>query len=535
MSTTSTASNLPRADDHFPAWAETIRKRAASLFAAGRIFTTAVEGLFEIYLSALPEELRQAHNCHCCKAFLARYGGLAYIDKDGSHQPIFWGVASDAPREYQRAVLDLAGAISQAKVTGVFLSKEESWGIATTGEWQHFAVPALARYHSALKMPGQAMAEKLEEYGMLRRGLAEFPRELVAKACALLATDTLYRQEKVEGVAKWLLDLHERRDATKNTIIRDNLIWLAVATAPAGFCHVRSTMVGTLLEDLEKGLSADEAARRFKDKMHPLQYQRPTASPSEGNIAQAEKAIGALKSAGALERRFARLSEVKTLWTPRPPAEQKTGGGVFDHLRPGAKKAEPLDVNSAKVITWEKFAREILPGAEFIECYVPSGRAPFAALVTATNPEAPAILKWDFDGARNPVSWYLYMSGSAATTWNLKAGEFVEVKAFTLSPAKWNPDRPTPNEGNAALAILAGAKDLNSDNAGNALFPEILKSDYHGFRKTIEAYSRGAKIAGREEGDANGIMLQAATQPWNVTFRVLSKGVRALYRPDRWD
>ena len=86
-----------------------------------------------------------------------------------------------------------------------------------------------------------------------------------------------------ERVTRRLLALHEAR-ASKRGPAADNLTWLAVATAPAGFCHVRSSMIGTLLEDVAAGMPFDAIKQRFDAKMHPLQYQRPTAMPSVPSI-----------------------------------------------------------------------------------------------------------------------------------------------------------------------------------------------------------------------------------------------------------
>ncbi len=89
-------------------------------------------------------------------------------------------------------------------------------------------------------------------------------------------------------------------------------------------------MIGTLMEDIQAGLRFAEVKAKFDAKMDPLLYQRPQAAPSAGNIAQAEKVVQALASAGALQRRFARLKDIQALWTRRvsrcPPS-----GGVFAH------------------------------------------------------------------------------------------------------------------------------------------------------------------------------------------------------------
>ena len=115
-------------------------------------------------------------------------------------------------------------------------------------------------------------------------------RYSLAQALKLLKSEALYRSEKVLGQAQWLYDLHRALPSRRN---RDHVLWRAVAAAPAGFCHPRSSMIGTLLEDLAAGMPFDDVSRRFAEKMHPLLYQRPQAAPSAGNIAQAEKIVAA--------------------------------------------------------------------------------------------------------------------------------------------------------------------------------------------------------------------------------------------------
>jgi hypothetical protein len=193
--------------------------------------------------------------------------------------------------------------------------------------WTHFSVEVPHVHSHALLSAGQVQAERKEDWRMLARGLAEFPQALVERALALLTSGTLYRSEKCIGVATWLLELHRSLAAVKTPRQRDALVWRAAATAPAGFAHVRSSMIGTLLEDLAAGLDSAAIKRRFDEKMAPSQYMRAQVAPSAGNIAQAEKVIAGLKAAGALTRRYARLADLATSCgaraRPSPAARQR--------------------------------------------------------------------------------------------------------------------------------------------------------------------------------------------------------------------
>jgi hypothetical protein len=329
-----------------------------------------------------------------------------------------------------------------------------------------------------------------------------------------------------------LRDLHLLRDVATH---KANATWLAVALAPPGFCHPRSSMVGTLLEDLAAGMDFDAVAARFSAKMHPLQYQRPQAAPSAGAIAQAEKIVEQLGAAGSLRRRFARLEEVEALWKPQAPAAKPAPGaaGVFGHLIAKGAPEQRTDMAIPPVtMTWVKFRETVLPTAERIEFMARAKRDSFVALLTAVNPEAPPILQWDLPERRNPVSWYFWHGGSSPEQFGLHEGQAVPVSAICFQPSMWSDPEKFKHQGLGLVFLLDGARETRQ--SGGALFPETLKSEFHGVRSVIEAYSRSAEIEGIEAATACGLGLTKGSN-WNHVFRVMGAGRTVDYRLDRWD
>jgi len=525
------------ADAGYNAYLARVQARFISnVGAEAPLFTTDAEGMWLAYLDSFSADQRQFHNCHACRQFIERYGALVTINDNGMTASAVWN-EEDAPELYKPAVRAMERLARRGKITGVFLSAEQVWGNPVTGVWRHFAVtpPQTIIYnkHSVLTA-GQMMAEKREDYRTVQRGLAEFSQPVVERVLALLQTDSLYRSEKVIGPAQWLHALHVARGNADGTA-RDNLTWKAVATAPAGFCHPRSSMVGTLLEDTAAGMDFSEVSRRFSDKMHPLQYQRPQALPSAGNIAQAEKLVEKLGISGSLRRRFARLDEIEALWLPALSKEKPKARGLFSHLQPKtAISALGGASMPAVTMTWEKFSRTVLPEALEIEYFVPHGNANYTALVTAADPDAPPIFQWDGDERRNPVSWYVWHSGSPPTQWGLSGGKFHKVSAVTLKPSMWygNSER-FAHQGKGVIFMLDGAKETRTD-AGLVIFPECLRAELREIRSTIEAFSRAGKLEGIEEASACGLVLSKGSN-WNARFRVRTKLATIEYRLDRWD
>lgn len=63
---------------------------------------------------------------------------------------------------------------------------------------------------------------------------------------------------------------------------------------------------------------------------------------------------------------------------------------------------------------------------------------------------------------------------------------------------------------------------------------EVLSSELHEIRKTLEAYAKDAVAAGKDEAEACGLLVFKGGAIGH-TFRVTSSGVRVRYTLDRWD
>lgn len=495
-----------------------------------RLFTTDVDGaaLWATYLNHLPTE-QQVHNCHACRHFIGRYGGLVTVDDAGRTSPAAW--RPDAvPDFYRPALTAMHALVAGARVTGVFLTSTAVLGTPQTGDWTHLAArldASAPSLHRGVLSPRQRMAALRESFRTVSAALADFDARHLDEALRLLRAEQLSRSERFIAPVRWLRELKDRPKGRAG----ENLLWRAVAEAPDGYCHPRASVLGKLIEGIAAGLSLSDLQAIFAEMVDPLQYQRPQSAPAAGNVRAAEDLVAKLGLAPALERRFATLDDVKVfLWRPRDTAKPERGG-VFAHLTTkGEGRAEARELESVDV-TWEKFARTVLPSATRLELKVPTRRASFIALTSAVHADAPPILRWDHEDERNPVAWYVYPSGSPASQWGLAPGTWVPVTAVTPLPTMWG-SRPVPHLSEGAVLLLAGCVD--AQNGGNALFPECLRADLHGVRATIESYSRSARLAGREKASACGHDVRKG-RPIDVQVRAFVDGGWARYRIDRWD
>lgn len=504
-----------------------------------RLFTTEnTDQLFnEVFLPHLPAADRHIYNCHTCRSFMKNYGGLVTIDERGVSKSIFW--CDSVPDYFRPAISKLNAAVEAARVTGVFYSSEKTWGVPKTPidwthYWTHMAVtpPAwLIHNKKAIKNAYQLSAEKLEDFRNMKRALHEISPDTLTTALGLLQTEALYRSEKVLGVAEWLKRVQDEQQSIKNSVFRTNLLWRAVATAPVGYCHPRSSMIGTLLDDIASGMNFETVQRRFHTKMNPTVYQRPQVAPGAQNIKRAEEIVAQLGIAESFKRRYARLDDIQTIWQPKEKAVPNNG--IFGHLKAkdAPDPAQPMKVPPIN-ITAEKFRRTILPKADAIELFV-TLNGNFTALLTTVNPEAPPILQWDHVEQRNPVSAYVYNPISSAISWGLMPNAFRKVNAISLVPSMWN--NAVTNQKEGMILILDGARDSDWQVAGSCLFPEILKSELREVRATIEAYSASMPLSGFEQSSACGVVFTAGNNPRHLLVRVTTGDLVVDMNIDRWD
>lgn len=492
--------------------------------------TTASVDLWETYLSAFPESRRQHHNCCACRRFIQMYGHLVTVTEFGHLKSVVWGQVDEyhnIPIDYEIAVEAMRLYVERSQIAGVFYSKETTWGTPVTGVWQHMAIvpPASAVFRSLSMSAFQASAAKADDRKNVQRAVREFKLDHLNVAMQLLESNALYRAEHVIGPVRWLRDLKRASLGRPNW---ENFLWREVANAPAGFCHPRASMAGSLLEDIAAGMDFEKVSRRFADKMDPTKLQRPQELPKAGNIAQAEKLVAQLGVANSLKRRFCRPDEVVALWTP-PAAEVK--GGVFADVKARGTDPEVVMVTSPINITWVKFQRDVLPGAKRIQYLSGAYAHGFHVLMTAADADAPPILQWDSVAQRNPVSWYVWATTPVIVHFGLKPKTWYDVSHVTLMPCSWYGGNQ--HHGNGAIFLLPDAKETRRTALG--LFPECLKSDFHGIRAVIEAYARNTQPTGEGPFAIGPAVVDGSRNMPRLDLRVTSDGVVTQYALDRWD
>jgi hypothetical protein len=534
-------SNLYNSEnDEYDVFLQNLRNNfALALQDNPKIFYTNADNLFEIFLDNLPAEARQHYNCNTCKRFVNKYGNIAMINGNGSLTSPIWNEIENIPTLFKASIEAMKKKVEKAIVTNVFYSSKITLGVPVTEQWHHMSlqVPRYLLNSNNGDDLGEYMAEKLEDFKMLKTALEKYSLKSVSQALLILSAGAVNRSEKFVDNVQWFKELHDNINGIKDVRRINNLIWKAVSKAKTGFCHINSGMIGTLLDDITEGFDLEEVQNRFNAKVSGDKYQRPQVAPSAGNIKRAEEIFTELGLESALKRRYARLEELPTIWKPEVNVDTtQTKGGIFTSVKPKTEdgKNEPsTDYTPMKTITWEKFLQTVLPTAKKIE-YQVKHMDNYSAIVTAADSESEPILKWDSKEQRNPFSSYAYYKGSQAYNWGLCLGKYVNVNAIINIPNLLYSDS-YKHLGEGITFILDGARDLNHDNCGSALFPEILIDKLREVSSVIEAYTKNQSIEGFEDSSACGVSLSRGTASWGRVFRVTSDIGVIKYSIDRWE
>lgn len=500
--------------------------------------------MYPEFIDGLPEDVREEHNCRACADFIERTGHQVFISADGEVIPAYWD-HTVVPAMYKPAVKAIQKRVAKGSIMFQLFTDREVIGTAYD-TFPHFHLKhecqACIVETTELENADQSKAFSREDHRNLLRSLFDFNITILRQVKHLLDNDQIPNGQIIADRLNWLIKIQiDLERAVIGNGRRKNIIWRYVAEAPAGWCAVRGSILGKMLRSMKEGEELETIIAEFAERAKAENYMRATAAPTEGNLNRAEKIIASLDLKESLERRYAALDEVPTIWSPaaeKADAKHIKGAGVFDALRSSTKRKKPVEVENTTVdivtVTFAKFRDKVLPNARKLEMYIVRGNGPFAGCMTAVHPDANPILQWDADDQRNPLSLYAYNGGSAPEHWGLTANTWVEIKGIMLAPYMMHNEQAHSKHPRGALLILDGARD--SENTDLALFANTLRAELHEIRTTIEAYSNSATMGESPEGQlVQGFMLNDQQKGLRVRVRVTTDLGSAIYLIDRWD
>lgn len=381
------------------------------------------DDLWTCYLASFPPGTnpiyreRTDHDCSCCRQFIRTVGNVVAII-DGQMVSV-WD-ATPADPSYAIVCSALSALVKSKPITGPFLHYEAAVGTDKTFEeldlagkqeesgldaltvrtWTHFDVNIDRRFIVAKDAIGPKLSEARSQHDVFLRSLREITNDAIDTVLELIAQDSLYRGEEHKAGVVQFRAFKRQFAARPDELNQDLFAWNSDISGAVG--HMRNTVIGTLLVDLSSGVDLEDAVRSFESKVAPTNYKRPSALITKGMIEQAKAELSELGLISALDRRFARLTDItinNVLWADRA-TRNAISGDLFDELADSAPvKLKNLD--KVEEVPINRFIAEILPRADSIEVMLENRHAAnLVSLIAPVDPTARHLFKWP-----NSFSW----------------------------------------------------------------------------------------------------------------------------------
>lgn len=397
----------------FHDFAAAVHARYTAL-AQHELFTVDIdkEEIKQVYLDAFPPgtnplyKAKTEHDCSCCKQFIRNLGAVVAII--AGKKVSVWGELGTQPHPYDIVAEKLAAYVHSKPITGLFRTKEGSYGVAQNiqdlggGEyktWEHFHGKVLPKHRA--NEPQQVIGKYNAAHQVFQRGMLEITTAALDAVASLIEQNVLYRGAEFAQSVNEYRTLHAQHKALPDGEARSLFCW---ANAEHRAARLRNTAIGTLLQDLSEGKELEDAVKAFERMVAPTNYKRTTTliTPSMVNAALAK--IKALDLEPALERRFAKLSDISVndvLWVNND-ARAKMRGNIENVLLQAATQGASKNIESkARDVSYAEFIADILPKATGIDLLVRNGQlANFVSLTAPVHNGAQNLFPW-----RNGFAW----------------------------------------------------------------------------------------------------------------------------------
>jgi hypothetical protein len=370
------------------------------------VFVVAVSGddLWAHYLASFPEgtnpifRTRTEYDCSCCKNFIRNIGNVVYM-KGGVRQSVWDIVIED--ELFQHIADEMSKFVKAAAIEKHFIVSEPAYGAEVTntnGEtWNHFhaKIPAIYLWKNNAS---NYVGERQQNVDGLKRSIKELSDEALEQVADLIDQDSLYKGAEYKWAIDLLRKLKRQYAALKTKAKREAFLW-ETATSHT---NIRGTVIGTLLIDLTKGKSLEDAVGAFEFKTAGPNFKRSKALVTQKMIDEAQKTVEKLGLDDSLARRYAVREDISVndVLFVDGSVKKKLLGAAFDAVKPTKKAAVP-ELKEIEEISYKDFLKKVLPKADSVEVFLKNEHmANFVSLIAPVHSDAKPLLKWD-----NAFSW----------------------------------------------------------------------------------------------------------------------------------
>ena len=400
----------------------------------------------DIYLAAFPAGTNPMyitntqHDCTCCKSFIRNVGGLVNI-VNGQIITIWDNINTNS--EYDVVAQAMRDYVLSKPITSVFYASEKKYGVyqntqvlpdGNTINWNHFNCEIPNHLYKGDKV-GELAGQQTTSASMLTDALSMFNTDAIVTVSNLIIEGLLYRGEEhkttIDNFAKlW----NNFKDYPANA----KLFGLENFNNPAA--RFKNTVIGTLVDDISKGVDIETAVKSFEAKVAPANYKRSKSLITQGMIDTAMKTINDLGIEPALSRRHATISDLNindVLWADRQASKKMQG--VASLLSSAVAKSKPVTDNVTEV-SIDTFLTDLLPTAESIEALVENKHQSNFMNIIAPAEQSTNILKWD-----NNFTWSYNgnVTDSMKETVKSFGGKVDGAMRFSIM---WNENNDNPDD-----------------------------------------------------------------------------------------
>jgi len=390
----------------FEEFAKRVNDRLNSFAGRELYVTVEPDQVWQTYIDAFPQgsnpiyKTRTEHDCSCCKNFVRGIGNVVAII-DGQLQSI-WDVKVDYP--YSKVASAMNSIVINSPITNLWRTTESKYGAQNTRQlledgvvkkWNHFFGDVPTKQQSST--PDKDRGNYRTTVQVFKRGLAELSYDALDTVIELIETNSLYRGEEHLAQITSFRDAKRVYDSASENV-REIFCWENASSPAARF---RNTLIGKLIQDLSEGVELEKAVRDFEIHAAPANYKRPTALITEGMVKSAMQTIQNLGIESALDRRYAKISDVtvnNVLWVHREAAKQMKGD--LESILMSAVKPKIIDETKSEDITIDDFLKNILPVSTSMEVLFKNNQVNNLLSVTApVHEDSKNLFKWNNDFA----------------------------------------------------------------------------------------------------------------------------------------
>lgn len=457
--------------DKFKHFADLVHKDTKRIFAERDVFEVNLDKdeFYKNYLAAFPEgtnplyKSRTEHDCSCCRSFV-RGVGLAVRVKGNSYETVWDTAVEKAHYPYNEVARVLRDQILASTISRLYRKSpaenrfgvQENRSMNTDGNviiWTHFYSGPLPRHLVVSDMSEVAR----HETGMNTciRSFEELSPDAVSTVLDLIQSNSIYRgQEFGEMVKAFKREQASYFNDSSPFAQRVRVAKLAM-NIPA-LASFRSTVIGSLVQDLSSGVSVEDAVRMYESKVAPQNYKRTSAVVTPRMINAAMTTIRELDLEPALSRRLARLEDINVrdvLWVDGS-AQSRMKGGLESMLLSAVKVPIKKSKTEGEVTSLDSFVENILPGCTSIEVKLENKHLNNLMVLTAPVNEQKQLFKWD-----NDFAWSYGGNVTDSIREKVKkAGGNVDNAALRISLAWFNHDDLDLHVKNGGEWIYFGSK-----------------------------------------------------------------------------